>query len=131
MPKIIDQVDLGQFEVVSGKITCSDPCYSPGTWCSGEVKAKNGKWKAFVIRSDEEEWGTRIAQLVVFHESFEVKPDDLGRLGKETGIDGGVDSGQFGFFDEGHYQDEGLFMQTNNLASAARLTGMACAATER
>ena len=31
-----------EFEVVSGEIVCSDPCYEIPTWCQGIVKAKNG-----------------------------------------------------------------------------------------
>lgn len=34
------------FQVTSGKLRVTDPCYNVGTWCSGETSAKIGLWTA-------------------------------------------------------------------------------------
>jgi hypothetical protein len=91
------------FEVTSGAIVCSDPCYSIPTWCQGIVEnVKNGTWIANVIVTDEGDWGKRIALLSISHKDIE-EPD--------ANIDimnfvGGVDSGQFGFFDKDFYRND-------------------------
>jgi hypothetical protein len=91
------------FEVVSGAIVCSDPCYSIPTWCQGIVEnVKNGTWIAQVIKSDEGDWGERIAMLSISHKDVE---------DAEANVDimdfvGGVDSGQFGFFDKDFYRND-------------------------
>lgn len=37
------------FEVTSGAIRVTDPCYGMGTWCAGTIdQAKNGRWVAHV-----------------------------------------------------------------------------------
>jgi hypothetical protein len=93
------------FEVKSGAIVCSDPCYSIPTWCQGIVEnVKNGTWVANVIVTDEGDWGKRIALLSISHKDIE-EPD--------ANIDimnfvGGVDSGQFGFFDKDFYRNDEL-----------------------
>jgi hypothetical protein len=93
------------FEVKSGAIVCSDPCYSIPTWCQGIVEnVKNGTWVANVIVTDEGDWGERIALLSISHKDI-VEP--------EANIDimnfvGGVDSGQFGFFDKDFYRNDEL-----------------------
>ncbi|MBK8989454.1 MAG: hypothetical protein IPM39_25910 [Chloroflexi bacterium] len=58
---------IGEFDVTSGKLRISDPCYDVDTWCAGEVEAANGRWAASVERTDEGIWGTRIARLLVTH----------------------------------------------------------------
>ena len=41
-------IDLGKFDVVSGRLAVSDPCYDEDVWCRGELEnAKNGYWLAF------------------------------------------------------------------------------------
>jgi hypothetical protein len=94
---------LGSFEVVSGEILISDPCYDIPTWCTALVKAKNGIWDAWVHISDTGDWGMRVAQLFARHEDLEghVSADD------EIG-EAGVDSGQCGFFDIEHFKDDSL-----------------------
>lgn len=93
-------VFIGQFEITSGKMRVTDPCYSKGTWCSGVFNAANGKWNAYIGVSDEGSWGDRVSELVVMNE-------DAGYLfnWQLTNIDVGVDSGQAGFFDEAKYPD--------------------------
>lgn len=101
---------IKQFEVTSGKLVCSDPCYSIPTWCQGIVEnVKNGVWGAEINLSDEGDWGTRVASLYIVNEDANAK-----MTGIETKIfeeeplnfNAGVDSGQFGFFDFAHYRND-------------------------
>ena len=101
---------IKQFEVTSGKLVCSDPCYSIPTWCQGIVEnVKNGVWGAEINLSDEGDWGKRVASLYIVNEDANAK-----MTGIETKIfeeeplsfDAGVDSGQFGFFDFAHYRND-------------------------
>ena len=95
---------MENFEITSGKIRVTDPCYTKDTWCSGVLEnCMNGKWFAGKVvwgNAATGGWGNRIAELQIWHESH---------VGSEcyenSGIDVGVDSGQAGFFDEGSYPE--------------------------
>ena len=91
------------FEVTSGVIVCSDPCYTLDTFCQGIVEnVKKGTWIAEVIETDEGNWGKRIALLTIRHKDVE-EPDANVDI---MGFIGGVDSGQFGFFDKDFYRND-------------------------
>lgn len=102
------------FEVVSGKMILSDPCYELGTWCQGVVEnVKNGTWVGIVEQSDEGNWGTRNSILISLNkEEFIKNPKlenellDLTSKVELLDFDGGVDSGQFGHFDFQHYRND-------------------------
>lgn len=95
-----------EFEVVSGKVRITDPCYDAGTWCSTEVeKVKNGKWNAFVTKSDEGDWGMRCAVLEVWHSDYKKEVVIFDNM-KFIDADIGVDSGQCGIFDSKFYKNE-------------------------
>lgn len=95
------------FEVTSGRMAVSDPCYAPGTWCMGYLDpVPNGTWIASAKYLIAAGWGERIAQLEIWHK------DALGKIepteddwSPADHIDVGVDSGQAGFFD-GDYFDQ-------------------------
>jgi hypothetical protein len=94
-----------EFEVTSGEIVCSDPCYDLDTWCQGIVKARNGKWIAEVEISDEGSWGERIAGLKIYHSDIADKfLSEMGNIDL-LNFSAGVDSGQFGFFDRITYRN--------------------------
>ena len=38
-------VDAGTFNIESGSIVVSDPCYEYDTWCAGDLPAVNGTYK--------------------------------------------------------------------------------------
>ena len=101
-----ESVDLGTFDVVSGKLTVSDPCYEPGTWCAGELRnVLTGTWNAMAVTVDVGEWGDRISRLIVYHDDYQRSKG----LRKQTApFEVGVDSGQAGFFDSSHYQDDSI-----------------------
>lgn len=91
-------VSVGSFNVESGKLAVSDPCYDPPTEESGlstVVHAKKGLWKAEVVTQDEFDWGTRVAELRVLHASVEALPVYWER----EDVTLGVDSGQMAFVD--------------------------------
>lgn len=99
--------ELGTFEVTGGTIMCTDPCYDRGTWCQKEVPAKDGRWIAAAVMSDEGSSGVRTARLQVKHEDYD-GPDRLTDGGEPVDGSFGVDSGQFGFYDGARYpQDPG------------------------
>lgn len=95
------ELNLGTFEVESGRLMISDPCYHKGTWCQGELKnVRNGSWNATVVETNEGEWGVRCAELIATH----VNAPNIGRIWAKQDIDVGVDSGQAGIFDSEHYR---------------------------
>lgn len=101
---------IKQFEVTSGKLVCSDPCYSIPTWCQGIVEnVKNGVWGAEINLSDEGDWGQRVASLYIVNEDANAKMTGIETKifeGEPLNFNAGVDSGQFGFFDFAHYRND-------------------------
>ena len=102
---------MKEFEIVSGTIVASDPCYKIPTWCQGIIEnVRKGTWLAKVDVSDEGAWGMRIASLTVVNKDalnpqLESKIVDMYST-EPLNFDGGVDSGQFGFFDKDFYQND-------------------------
>lgn len=97
-----DSIYLGEFEVTSGRLRVTDPCYNKDTWCSGVLNVPNGTWVSHLMMSDEGGWGTRVAIILI------VKKDSQGyeKDWSLTNIDVGVDSGQAGFFDDAKYPED-------------------------
>lgn len=105
------------FEVTSGAIAVSDPCYTSETWCMGYLEnVKNGTWNFEVIYGYED----RIKELRIFHADLSEFPDPEKSDLLESDIEVGVDSGQAGFFDKeffdttpkGKYGETGSFYDT-------------------
>ena len=96
-------VKIGTFEVKSGAVICSDPCYKRDTWCQGVLKnVKKGKWLASIVRSNEGEWGSRVAELIAVHSVHAPIPESNDWNVEK--FDVGVDSGQAGIFDDKSYR---------------------------
>lgn len=95
---------MENFEITSGRIRVTDPCYTKDTWCSGVLEnCLTGNWKASKLVYGNEltgGWGNRIAELQIWHEDYLG-----GECYENSGIDVGVDSGQAGFFDDALYPD--------------------------
>ena len=69
----MNKIEIGFFEIITGKVIVSDPCYTLGTWCQGVLnKVKCGKWIGYVQRSDEGRWGERVAELIACHHESEL-----------------------------------------------------------
>lgn len=102
-----------EFQITSGKIVLSDPCYTIPTWCQGVIEnVKNGEWVADVEKTDGSDgWGVRVSAVFAYHKDSHKERGDLkdalvNGWGKVMDFDGGVDSGQFGFFDHEHYRND-------------------------
>jgi hypothetical protein len=94
---MIDPNKFFEFEVVSGKVCVTDPCYNRGTWCGNfDLPAKKGKWRARIHYRDEGSWGIRVHSLFVVHENHK-RPE---KYTKEDALPNsvGVDSGTAGVF---------------------------------
>jgi hypothetical protein len=92
---------VGTFEVTSGTLIVSDPCYSRRTWCMGQLEnVKKGTWIATVSRGTVGGWGTRNAELTIQHSNFEKESHEPETV---ASFEVGVDSGQAGFFDDCSY----------------------------
>src|SRR5690606_29750857 len=106
--------NLGTFEVTSGTLVVSDPCYGRDVWCQGQLDGvKCGAWQARVARVEETGWGTRNTELLVH-----LAGETLWSAGSwtEAPFQVGVDSGRAGFWDlpsygwgEGEYGDTETF----------------------
>ena len=94
---------LGEFNLTQPELLISDPCYEPGTWCSGSVSAKPGRWLAEVTIGPTS-WMRRTKALRVRHES--TSADIYAEPFEDSGIDVGVDSGQCGVFDAAKYEQD-------------------------
>lgn len=92
------------FEVTSGAVRATDPCYDLNTWCAGTIdNVLNGTWEVEVVRGD----GDRPALQFLRHESAHNLPEEF-IIAEDNEVDGdfGVDSGQFGFFDLAKFTEE-------------------------
>jgi len=116
--KTLTTTELGSFDITSGEARISDPCYKVDEWCAGTIdKVKYGKWDAYVIKSDEGEWGNRCAVLIAVHEDYTIDADDPNF--ETADIDVGVDSGQAGIFDLSFFKDDESVADTKRIASDA------------
>lgn len=101
---------MEKFEITSGKMVISDPCYTLDTWCQGVVdRVKNGTWVADAQKVQS--WGERVSILFAINEQAlkenpNIKDILLNGDAKELPFTFGVDSGQLGFFDHEHYRND-------------------------
>ena len=96
-----DRFDLGTFEVVSGRLIVTDPCYSEDLWCCNALETvRNGTWNAYVVYNGADSY-PHVVRLIAEHESAEALPVIM----EDASFGVGVDSGQAGFFDAAHYRD--------------------------
>ena len=99
---------MKSFMISSGVIVASDPAYTiePPTWCQGIIEnVKNGEWVATV---ETDPSSGRIAVLMVSHKDVNLELSDMFVDEEKFPFDGGVDSGQFGFFDKDAYRKDEL-----------------------
>lgn len=89
---------MTSFEVRSGSVCISDPCYERGTLCGQYDKvAKNGTWFAEKVNG----------KLIAHHENFGADYERLyDRCALDYVDDLGVDSGQCGIFCSSIYPDD-------------------------
>jgi hypothetical protein len=101
---------MKEFQITSGKIVCSDPCYKTDVWCMGIVdNVENGSWIAIADKKDMGDWGERITSLFIGNKQhLERNPKLVDYVFEDEPLNfaGGVDSGQFGFFDFANYRND-------------------------
>lgn len=105
--KLIGVHEIGTFNVNSGKVEITDPCYSPE---SGIVvnNVKNGTYLSFVDVVDAGNWGARNALLYAINkEYYEKNSLSVNNLNLQNWDPQdnyfGVDSGQGGIFDVNNF----------------------------
>ena len=91
------------FNVESGSLVLSDPCYGRETRGYHEVDALNGQWMAEVRYIDAGDWGIRVQELFAVHIDYEVSYDDCE---VDYVDDLGVDSGQMCIWDRDDYTND-------------------------
>jgi hypothetical protein len=108
-------IKLGEFQVTSGKIIISDPCYD---FKEGEnngifdlntsvSNVHNGKWNGYIIRAKYGDWGKRNFLLCAVHSKNKKDIVDIlndNSWEKITGVC--VDSGQMSIVDSEHYKND-------------------------
>jgi len=102
------KIQVGTFEVKSGKIRVSDPCYDKDFEKENNLDAENGEWKCKCTKIDTE---NRVAILEAYCTDF---LDDYKKYKLSKSIVG-VDSGQVGIFDFEHYQDNDIVKDVQRL----------------
>lgn len=98
-------INLGNFEVTSGKLIVSDPCYelNENTPIMGVLDhVLNGIWTGQVEKLEVREWGEVCSKLMACHHSFVEQTDTLHWV--KCNFIVGVDSGQAGIFDFHKYR---------------------------
>lgn len=101
-------VQIGEFEVVSGQLICSDPCYlKENISVDGCVlqNVKKGRWLATLLLRTNENYAI-VAGLRVMHEeaSTPIYKNDTEIADNSVY----VDSGQAGIFDAEHFRDNSV-----------------------
>ena len=108
--KAKDKIRLGSFEIESGKVRISDPCYDKDTRCAGTIdKVKKGSWFA-----EAKEVDGRVGFLIAYSAEYRFTWDKYWDTRTLTKIEVGVDSGQAGIFDEKYYKDDKVFAGRTN-----------------
>lgn len=103
--KTIGCAKPSQFQITSGKLLVTDPCYKldlENLRCQSILEnVKNGQWNATVEYCDEGQWGIRVSQLWIYHESLNITNPGLEfpQCSELANNDICVDSGQAAFFD--------------------------------
>lgn len=122
------ELELDTFQVRSGEIIISDPCYDEGTWCAQKVKAAKGCWGAEVEYEDG-----RVKRLEAYSKSILAIPlPDRKWQPRVINDQIGVDSGQCGFFDAACYRKNPIIKKPKHkwqIDGQGDFYGMACELT--
>lgn len=90
------------FNISSGKLNITDPCYNIDTKCAlFNLPAENGEWSVIGEYEDAKDWGYRVKSIVAMRTDKFYSVDSS--YWKMLSDDIGVDSGQCGIFDSGNY----------------------------
>ena len=97
------------FNITSGKMVCSDPCYVINTFGQAIVNVRNGKWVADTWKTNDSH--ERVSHFWVYNldaviNDPNIKKDIESFKGYDLPYAFGIDSGQFGFFDHDNYRND-------------------------
>lgn len=98
-------IQLGDFEVTSGQLVVSDPCYEldTGTIIMGLLDdVLQGTWVGQVEKTEVRDWGEACSKLTAYHRSVAEQLEHLEWV--KCSFIVGVDSGQAGIFDMNKYR---------------------------
>ena len=98
-------IQLGNFEITSGQLVVSDPCYEldTATIIMGVLdNALNGTWVGQVEKTEVRDWGEACSKLTACHSSVAEQEEYLEWV--KCSFIVGVDSGQAGIFDINKYR---------------------------
>jgi hypothetical protein len=73
-------IQLGNFEITSGKLAVSDPCYelNTDTIIMGVLdKVLNGTWVGQVEKTEVRDWGEACSKLMACHSSVTYEPSRM------------------------------------------------------
>lgn len=103
-------IELGTFNVSSGKVLIADPCYDLETPYRSHLKnVRCGPWFARVALKEDNHGDEWVSRLVAMHKDY-IKPRGL--TWKNVSYDIGVDSGLAGMFDTNVFRDDSLVKDT-------------------
>ncbi|OAB36515.1 DUF4241 domain-containing protein [Paenibacillus glacialis] len=98
-------IKLGNFELNSGQLVVSDPCYelNKDTIIMGVLdNVLNGTWLGQVEKTEVRDWGEACSKLTAYHNSVAEQVEHLEWV--KCSFIVGVDSGQAGIFDINKYR---------------------------
>ena len=119
---------IGNFDVQSGEMIISDPCYDTSDSTDDQViNVESGTWSAYVD-VHHSSYGDEVARLRAHHDS-----NPCSHFSSAAGY-AGVDSGQLGFFDLSHYRDDTVARfiydkSDRNIGGIGEWYAMCCEAT--
>lgn len=99
---------MPNFEVVSGSLIVSDPCYDTDEILNLEIPAKNGIWVAHADIGELNVWGKRVFGLTAEYTGVSKKV-------RSRTSDISVDSGQAGIFDSSNYKNKKISKNVERL----------------
>lgn len=106
--------DLGTFEIESGNVRVSDPCYNKDTWCNGLLNNVSvGRWKSYVYVVEDDIFNISERSSVLISHLESVNSDNL--HWEKTDIHVGVDSGQAGIYDDKYFKDDKSVIKSSTM----------------
>lgn len=131
MPYAVNRYKVGAFELRSGTLHVTDPCYGTDfikSGFSGVIAAKPGLWNCRIYRRRDEYGDIWVQRLFVVHESIvdRIRRNEW----EDPGFRVGVDSGSYGVFDAVNANQQLLYNECADaiLSSKHQAAAMECGA---
>jgi hypothetical protein len=109
-------IKLGSFNVNSGRVVISDPCYDLGSWSQTVIdNVKTGQWVAVIEQLDKGHLGICNAKIIVYHSEHGMPYEHRWRIIEYDVI---MDSGQVGFFDIEVFRNDAVAKPSTSLGAS-------------